>query len=388
MIFGRLQAFNVILKEISEGEGDLTKRLNIRHHDEIGEMAVYFNRTLDKIKDLVVNIKNQTVDLYNMGNELVGHMSQTASAMEQITASIRNIKGRVADQSASVNQASAAMDRVTVNIGRLNNSVEQQTESVSQSSSAIEEMLANIQSVTSTLVRNAKNVEELISASETGRTGLETVSGDIQAIARESEGILEINAVMQNIASQTNLLSMNAAIEAAHAGEAGKGFAVVADEIRKLAENSGKQSKTISGVLKKIKGSIDLITRSTGLVLEKFEAIDSGVRVVSDQETNIRGAMEEQSQGSQQVLEAVDRLNELTHQVRDGSEEILQGSQGVIQESRNLEVVTEEISSGVGEMAAGTEQINNAVNRVNEITNSIKRYIDVLVKEVSKFKVE
>jgi methyl-accepting chemotaxis protein len=388
MIFGRLQKFSIILKEISEGEGDLTKRLEIRGHDEIGELGVYFNHTLDKIKNLVVNIKNQTVNLFNVGNELSNHVGQTAAAMEQITASIQGIKGKVMSQSASVNQASVTMDHVTVNIDKLNKNVEQQTDSVSQSSSAIEEMLANIQSVTSTLIRNAENVEELISASEAGRTGLETVSRDIQEIARESEGILEINSVMQNIASQTNLLSMNAAIEAAHAGEAGKGFAVVADEIRKLAENSGQQSKTISGVLKKIKESIDLITRSTNTVLEKFQAIDSEVRIVSEQETNIRNAMEEQGQGSQQVLEAVGRMNELTHQVRSGSEEMLHGSQEVIQESRNLESVTEEISDGVGEMAEGAEQINSAVSRINEITNSNREHIDILVQEVSKFKVE
>jgi methyl-accepting chemotaxis protein len=129
---------------------------------------------------------------------------------------------------------------------------------------------------------------------EVWRNGLQDVAAGIQQIARESEGLLEINAVIENIASQTNLLSMNAAIEATHAGEAGKGFAVVADEIRKLAESSGEQSKTISSMLKKIKDSIDKITRSTDAVLNKFEAIDSGVKTVSDQEENIRNAMEEQ----------------------------------------------------------------------------------------------
>jgi methyl-accepting chemotaxis protein len=259
---------------------------------------------------------------------------------------------------------------------------------VAQSSSAIEEMLANIQSVTHTLVNNSENVKELIEASEVGRAGLQEVAADIQEIARESEGILEINAVMENISSQTNLLSMNAAIEAAHAGEAGKGFAVVADEIRKLAENSGVQSKTISTVLKKIKDSIDKITKSTDSVLDKFEAIDNGVRTVSDQEENIRNAMEEQSVGSKQILEAIGHLNEVTQMVKSGSEEMLVGSRQVIEEGKNLELVTEEISSGMKEMSGGADQINTAVDRVNAISGNNKENIDILVKEVSKFKVE
>jgi methyl-accepting chemotaxis protein len=249
-------------------------------------------------------------------------------------------------------------------------------------------MLANIQSVTQTLVKNAANVEELIEASEIGRSGLQEVAADIQEIARESEGLLEINAVMENIASQTNLLSMNAAIEAAHAGEAGKGFAVVADEIRKLAENSGEQSKTISTVLKKIKDAIDKITHSTESVLNKFEAIDSEVRTVSDQEMNIRNAMEEQGEGSKQILEAVEKLNDLTQKVKDGSAEMLEGSKQVIQESKNLEMATQAISEGMNEMAAGADQINVAVNRVNVISGENKNSIDVLVHEVAKFKVE
>jgi methyl-accepting chemotaxis protein len=249
-------------------------------------------------------------------------------------------------------------------------------------------MLANIQSVTQTLVKNADNVQELSEASDAGHTGLQEVAADIQEISRESEGLLEINSVMQNIASQTNLLSMNAAIEAAHAGEAGKGFAVVADEIRKLAESSGEQSKTISAVLKKIKGSIDKITLSTDTVLNKFEAIDSGVRTVSDQEENIRNAMEEQGQGSKQILEAVSRLNEITNQVKEGSEEMLSNSREVITTSRNVEAITQEISNGMSEMSTGADQINIAVNRVNEISGTNKNDIDRLIQEVDKFTIE
>jgi methyl-accepting chemotaxis protein len=376
------------LKDISEGEGDLTKSITIKSQDEIGDLAHYFNLTLEKIRNLVITIKQQAITLFDIGNVLSTNMTETAAGINEITATIQSIKGRVQNQSTSVTETNSTMEQITVNINKLNELIESQSSNVSQSSSAIEQMLANIQSVTGTLVKNVDNVKSLANASEIGRTGLLEVAEDIQEIARESEGLLEINAVMENIASQTNLLSMNAAIEAAHAGEAGKGFAVVADEIRKLAESSGEQSKTIAVVLKKIKDSIGKITLSTNEVLNKFEAIDKRVKIVSDQEENIRNAMEEQGVGSKQILDAIAQLNNITQMVKGGSTQMLQGSREVIKESKNLAMVTQEISNGTNEMATGADQINIAVNRVNTLSGQNKKNIDILVKEVAKFKIE
>ena len=388
MLLKPISAAVEMLKEISQGEGDLTKELVISSNDEIGDMAYYFNLTLDKIKTLVMSIKRDASILSDIGDDLASNMTETAAAINEITANIQSIKTRVINQSASVTETNATMEQITVHIDKLNGHVDSQSASVSQSSSAIEEMLANIQSVTNTLIKNAANVQNLIQASEAGRSGLQEMASDIQEISRESEGLLEINAVMESIASQTNLLSMNAAIEAAHAGEAGKGFAVVADEIRKLAESSGEQSQTISTVLKKIENSIDKIMKSTDSVLKKFEAIDSGIKIVGDQEENIRNAMEEQGQGSKQILEAVGQLNDITSQVKTGTMEMFEGSKEVIKESQNLELVTQEISGGMNEMATGADQINLAVNHVNEISFKNRESINMLVKEVSKFRID
>jgi len=376
------------LKDISEGEGDLTRTISIKSNDEIGLLARYFNNTLDKIKKLVISIKKEVDKLSGIGTQLASNMNETAAAVNEITANIQSIKGRVINQSASVTETNATMEQVTININKLNINIEEQSTHVSQASAAIEEMVANIHSVTETLVKNSSNVNALKEASEVGRTGLQEVSSDIQEIARESEGLMEINSVMENIASQTNLLSMNAAIEAAHAGESGKGFAVVADEIRKLAESSGEQSKTIGVVLRKIKSSIDKIRASTENVLNRFEAIDSNVKIVVQQEDVIRRAMEEQGEGSKQLLDGINNVNDITRKVKSGSNEMLDGAKEVIHESVNLEKVTQEITCGMNEMASGAQQINVAVTQVNEITIQNREGIDTLFREVSRFKVE
>jgi methyl-accepting chemotaxis protein len=366
-------------------DGDISQQIRLRPGDEIGEIAGRFDRTLENLKRLVMIMQNEAEAVSDIVTALSQHMTETAGAVNEMSAGIESIQGQADGQAGSVSAANAAVERITENINKLNHEIELQTESVAQSSSAIEKMLTTIESVTRISRINSENVSRLAKVSATGRAGLRAVANDMQEIARESEGLLEINSVLQNIAGQTNLLSMNAAIEAAHAGESGKGFAVVADEIRKLAENSGAQSKTISIVLKKIKDSITKISGATGEVLDQFETIESDVKTVSDQEEQVRGAMEEQNSGGKRILEAIGKLAEITQTVKNTSQEMRTGSGEILKEERNLSTITASIRAEIAEIAGRAGEINDVLAHVNRISCKSGANIATLKDAISRF---
>ena len=374
------------LNQIAQ-DWDLTRRLNIKRKDEIGTLSDFFNFTFEKIRELLFGIKGMIHSLSVTGNELNANMEETGSTIEMINNVINAMRKNIISQSDEVKSVSSSIDNINGSLNVLNEHIVKQGKHVSESSSAIEQMLANINSVTQTLVKNSENINSLTESSSSSFVDLQKVSGDIQEIAKESESLLEINTVMQSIASQTNLLSMNAAIEAAHAGESGKGFAVVADEIRKLAENSGKQSKTISIVLKKIKTSIDMITQSTTAVLERFKIIEQEVETVSNQENQIRHAMEEQGTGSRHILEAITQLKTVTDLVQSASADMTTETTQIIKQSSNLKGITTEVTGSMDHMSESIEQIFSIAGRVKEISLENKHNITDLNGEISKFKV-
>jgi len=375
------------LKEIAQGTGDLTVSLPLKGKDELTDIARYFNETIGKIAGAIRSIGTSASDMEVVGANLASNMLETASAIRQITATTETVKEKMTNQAASVTETAATVEEIIKTVKHLNSSIEMQAGSVAQSSSSIEQMVANIASIGKTLGKTEQIIKSFVSATGDGKATLVTSNTVTQKIAEESGSLMEASNVIQHIASQTNLLAMNAAIEAAHAGEAGKGFAVVADEIRKLSEDSAMQGKTITVTLKSLTAEIETLSASSKIVEEKFNVIFELAEQVKSMSDILTAAMREQEHGSKEILSAIKNINIATTEVQAGSEEMLRGGEGAVREMHNLDELTRLITDSMNEMASGAIQINNAVQEVNTMTQKNKQSIEKLVNEVGKFKV-
>lgn len=374
------------MEGISSGEADLTMRIEIGSPDELGLLAKHFNSFASVLKDLVERVKTEADRLQEGFLRLSSNTEETASAIRQITANIESIKQQTTNHSASVTESSANVEQINRSVSTLYRLIERQTEGVATSSSSIEEMVANIQSVTANIQRMGAYYDKLLSKSETGKHAIETVVKQVKEIDGQSETLQEANSLIAGIAAQTNLLAMNAAIEAAHAGQAGMGFAVVADEIRKLAENAATQSKNISKNIKNIRTVINAVVDSSGTSARTFEDILEQIRILSRLEEEIRYAMQEQSSGSVQILDSISTINDITSEVREAAEEMQDGSNTVLLEMRHLLQLASELDNGMTEMAVGAEEIRRASEDTNELSSQTSISVQTLKGEVDKFK--
>lgn len=376
------------LKNIAtEGEGDLTVKLPITGGIEVANLALYFNQTIKKIANSIKNITESVTLLDNTATDLSSNMEETASSIDQISSNISNVKQQTTTQTNSLRRTMGTIEEVIKTIESLNTRIESQAATVMMSSFSIQNMVSDISKITEMLEASNGLIMELGEATAEGKAKLHASNKVTKKILEESSALLEASSVIQHIASQTNLLAMNAAIEASHAGEAGKGFAVVASEIRQLAEDSNTQGKTITSTLKLVSSEIESLFTSSQIVETKFNAIFDLAENVKEISNKLTDAMKEQEKGNNEVLKAFKNINEVTTEVQLHSGQMLQGSEKITKEIKKLDDINQVVTDSINEMAIGATQITNAVKEVASLTEKNKSSIKLLVVEIKKFKI-
>ncbi|MBP7495762.1 MAG: MCP four helix bundle domain-containing protein [Spirochaetales bacterium] len=366
--------------------GDLTHVMETGKDPELGALIQALNQMSERLSGLIISIQTKMDRLATVGSELKENMDNTASSVNEILQNVEKIQQGIETQSAGVTETSSAMEQILHNIQSLTHMIEQQSSAVTESSSAIEEMVSNIRSVTTNIERMGNDFADLVSAAQTGKEKVEGVNKQIQEISKQSSKLLETNAVIATISAQTNLLSMNAAIEAAHAGTYGAGFAVVADEIRKLAELSAVRAKETK---QDLRGVIDVISSVVGSSTEAevaFDHISKKIEDLSNLIYQIKNSMVEQSTGSREILSALSNINDITAHVREASGEMEKGSSAVVEEVEDLIRQTDLVRISVEQIAQGAGAIQSAVGAVQDLSNRTSDLIREVHEETGVFK--
>ncbi len=298
-------------------KADLTRRIEFDSKDEIGEIASLVNSLLEKLNRDLLKIKTSSDLLTNSTDETSLIMEENVKQnIKNIEKTIKEVRGFIENSASGIEELTATVEEMARNIDSITNSMLRQASAVEESASSIEEMVRNIDN-TASLSNKTKDISDnLNNVSIEGSKAVKESISSIKEVAEYSQQILKLLGLISNIAKQTNLLAMNAAIEAAHAGEAGKGFAIVADEIRRLSEDTNKNARDIGDVVSSIVAKIDEsveLAEKAGVGLDMITAYSKqNVDIIS--QLNI--AMQEQANGAKEILKATQELVRITEEVK------------------------------------------------------------------------
>ncbi len=365
---------------------DYTAKLKVRGKDELSEMAAALNGFIDDLSSIIAGVKRISVEAGALKNEVTSATVQSSAAVSQMTANIASISAQIRDFVEHLGQSNKAVEDITSGIDSLNSRIGDQSSFVDRSSASIEEMAASIGNVASIADKRVAAAEKLVEITKTGGAMIDQTNSNITGIVKDIGEIGAIVGIINSIAGQTDLLSMNAAIEAAHAGESGRGFAVVADEIRKLADSTNVNAKRVKTMIQGINRKIEGVVAQSDTSKRAFADVDAEVNSTSKALGEISFAMKELSQGSNEIMSSMIELTGIAKNLK-GDAELIKTRAGEVSEGmRNLENAAGMVKNGMGEIEVGTNEIDKAMVHVNDLQVRSGESVEKLVEEVSVFK--
>jgi methyl-accepting chemotaxis protein len=367
--------------------GDFTK--SIEQSPMIKEMATLaqqFNTFSAKMRTIFTEFAKGTEELEENNRKTLLKIQEAEKHIAEIDASIAAMDNEVANQITAKHNTIEIVKDTTVKIENVTRLIEGQAASVAESSAAIEELAANIKSIDHNMTQVTEHLSNLAASSEEGKKNITASDRLMKAIIEKSNVLSTTNKVIEDIAARTNLLAMNAAIEAAHAGEAGKGFAVVAGEIRNLAVSSSEQLKISETNIKETLNLIEQISVTSEHVDNSFEGIHSGIGMLVNQAENVRMALYEQSSGSQQIVKALTEINEATIQIKDEAEMMRKAGINTIAEINTLQEGDARLSNHMKTIKEDSKNIGVTVNLASQVTENTSKKAENFLKVIKGYK--
>ncbi|MDR2534769.1 MAG: heme NO-binding domain-containing protein [Treponema sp.] len=363
-----VQAMIQTIKQLSQGNPNLTLRLHPEGGGDLDQMKAEINTFMAHLDRMVYLIRSGADHAEGNAEALYRFIENLHTSISAIGEPINQVKALTHIQLENTGSVSSHLHTINDLLLQQNALINRQTAQVSASSSMIETLISSIKDINNSMQSNVAEYETLHTNAKTGQDTMAMMQTMIDTLNMKLDTVLEANKVINVIASQTNLLAMNAAIEAAHAGETGKGFAVVADEIRKLAENSNNQSKIIAESMKDLKNSMENAVNSTRSANKIFDSMFTSVE-------NVTGNQQAILQGVAQQVSNAERIGENYREIETNDRSIFEGSKTVLEQSDSMQKDMTRLAASIEELTKVSGAVSSDVGSGLEI---IKQSMDLV----------